>query len=196
MGKRLVDLLGSLLGLIVFLPIFLIIVIRIKFDSQNPIFFRQTRVGKNGKLFKIYKFRTMVENGEKMGLQVSKSDDPRITKVGKFLRKYNLDEIPQFINVLRGDMSIVGPRPEVPKYVKLYKQDYREILKVKPGMTDYGTLQFMKENELLKDIENYEEKYIKDILPIKIQYYKKYIKEMSVVNDLKIILQTISKIIK
>lgn len=194
-GKRLLDLLGSLFGFFIFLPVVVIITIQIKLNSQSSVFFKQTRVGKNGKLFKIYKFRTMVENGEKIGPQVSKADDPRITKVGEFLRKYNMDEIPQFINVFKGEMSLVGPRPEVPKYVEAYLKDYKEILKVKPGMTDYATLEFIEENKFLKDIENHEEKYLKEILPVKIRYYKKYIKEMSLVNDFKIILKTIGRII-
>jgi len=189
--KRIFDFTASLLGLIVLSPLFLVIAILIKLDDGGSIFFRQTRVGQYGKPFKIYKFRTMVENAEKLGAQVTKGDDPRITKVGRFLRKYKLDELPQLINVLKGEMSLVGPRPEVPKFVKLFEEDYKEILKVKPGITDYASLEFKDENELLKGAENPEEVYIREILPKKIEYYKRYLKEISFTTDLKVIFKTI-----
>ena len=194
--KRVFDFIASLLGLIVLSPLFLVIAILIKLDDGGSIFFRQIRVGQYGKLFKIYKFRTMVENAEKLGAQVTKGDDPRITRVGKFLRKYKLDELPQLINVLKGEMSLVGPRPEVPKFVKLFEEDYKEILQVKPGITDYASLEFKDENELLKGAENPEEVYIKEILSKKIEYYKKYLKDISFTTDLKIILKTIVEIIR
>lgn len=194
--KRIFDFVASFLGLIVLSPLFLVIAILIKLDDGGSVFFRQTRVGQYGKLFKIYKFRTMVENAEKLGAQVTKGDDPRITRVGKFLRKYKLDELPQLINVLKGEMSLVGPRPEVPKFVKLFEEDYKEILQVKPGITDYASLEFKDENELLKGVENPEEVYIKEILPKKIKFYKKYLKEISFTTDLKLILKTIWGIVR
>ena len=194
--KRVFDFIASLLGLIVLSPLFLVIAILIKLDDGGSIFFRQTRVGQYGKLFKIYKFRTMVENAEKLGAQVTKGDDPRITRVGRFLRKYKLDELPQLINVLKGEMSLVGPRPEVPKFVKLFEEDYKEILQVKPGITDYASLEFKDENELLKGAENPEEVYIREILPKKIEYYKRYLKEISFTTDLKLIFKTIWGILK
>ena len=194
--KRIFDFTISLLGLIVLSPLFLVIAILIKLDDGGSIFFRQTRVGQYGKPFKIYKFRTMVENAEKLGAQVTKGDDPRITRVGRFLRKYKLDELPQLINVLKGEMSLVGPRPEVPKFVKLFEEDYKEILQVKPGITDYASLEFKDENELLKGAENPEEVYIREILPKKIEYYKRYLKEISFTTDLKLIFKTIWGIVR
>jgi len=194
--KRIIDFIFSLIGLILLSPLFLIIAILVKKEDGGSVFFRQTRVGQNGKLFKIYKFRTMIENAEKLGAQVTKGNDPRITKIGKFLRKYKLDELPQLINVLKGDMSLVGPRPEVPKYVEPYKKEYEEILKVKPGITDYAALEFIDEEEILKNSQNPEETYLKEVLPIKIQYYKKYINEIGFITDIKLILKTILGIIR
>ncbi len=193
--KRVFDFIASLLGLIVLSPLFLVVAILIKLDDGGSVFFRQTRVGQYGKPFKIYKFRTMVENAEKLGAQVTKGDDPRITRVGRFLRKYKLDELPQLINVLKGEMSLVGPRPEVPKFVKLFEEDYKEILQVKPGITDYASLEFKDESELLKGAENPEEVYI-EILPKKIEYYKRYLKEISFTTDLKLIFKTIWGIVR
>jgi len=194
-GKRLVDFTLSLIGLIVLLPIFLLISLLIKLQDGGSVFFRQERVGFNMKKFKIYKFRTMIENAEKFGPSVTKEDDPRITKIGKFLRKYKLDELPQLINVLKGDMSLVGPRPEVEKYVKYYEEDFKEILStVKPGITDYATLEFRNEEEILKDKDNVEETYIKEILPIKIRLYKKYLNEINLYTDLRLIIRTLWRI--
>jgi len=194
--KRIMDFILAFIGLIFFLPIFIVIAILIKLEDRGSIFFRQTRVGQNGKLFKIYKFRTMVENAEKLGAQITKGDDPRITKIGKKLRKYKLDELPQLINVLKGDMSLVGPRPEVPKYVKAYEEDYKEILKVKPGITDYASLEYIDEEKLLKGAKNPEEVYLKKILPEKIKYYKKYLKDIGFFTDIKLIFQTLLRIIR
>jgi len=138
----------------------------------------------------------MVENADKLGAQVTRSDDPRITKIGKVLRKYKLDELPQLINVLKGEMSLVGPRPEVPKYAKFYKDDYDEILKVKPGITDYASIEYRNENELLAGAEDVEKVYLEEILPKKIEYYKKYLRDISFLTDLKLILRTIWGILK
>ncbi len=194
--KRFIDIILSLSGLILLFPFFLLIAVLIKKEDGGSVFFRQVRVGQNGKPFKIYKFRTMVENAERLGVKVTKEDDPRITEIGKFLRKYKIDELPQLINVLKGEMSFVGPRPEVPKYVELFRDDYEEILKVKPGITDYASLEYKDENKLLKGVENPEEIYIKEILPVKIKYYKRYIKDISFLTDIKLIIKTIMGIVK
>ena len=194
--KRIFDFVASFCGLIALSPMFFVIAILIKREDGGRVFFRQTRVGQNGKLFKIYKFRTMVENAEKMGSQVTKGDDPRITRIGKILRKYKLDEFPQLINVIKGEMSLVGPRPEVPKYVKFFEEDYKEILKVKPGITDYASLEYKDENELLKEADDPEKVYLEKILPEKIKYYKRYLKEIGFFTDLKLILRTIVGVFK
>lgn len=194
--KRLLDFSLSFIGLIFLIPVFLIIAFLVKKEDGGSVFFRQTRVGQNGKLFKIYKFRTMVEDTEKLGALVTREKDPRITKIGKLLRKYKLDELPQLINVLKGEMSLVGPRPEVPKYVKLYKEKYEKILKVKPGITDFAAVEFIDEEKILNDAENPEEVYLKEILPIKIKYYEKYIREVGFLTDIKLIFKTIFRIFR
>jgi lipopolysaccharide/colanic/teichoic acid biosynthesis glycosyltransferase len=194
--KRAIDLFFSSVGLIILSPLFIFLIILVRVDSKGPIFFRQERVGKDGTLFRIYKFRTMVEDAEKLGPQVSKIDDRRITRVGNFLRKYKLDEIPQLLNVLRGEMSLVGPRPEVPRYVEKFGEDYREILRVKPGITDYASLRFREEAKILNQHEDVEDKYLKEILPDKIEYYKRYIRDRSIARDLGLIFKTLIHIIK
>ena len=195
-AKRLLDLCVSGFGLLLLTPFFILISILIKLDSPGPIFFRQSRVGAAFTPFRIFKFRTMVNDAEKHGAQVSTGDDPRITRVGWFLRKYKIDELPQLINVILGDMSLVGPRPEVPKYVEAFRKDYEEILTVKPGITDFASLEFKDENELLKATENPEEKYLAEILPAKIKYYRKYLQEQGLVTDIKLILKTLLGIIR
>ncbi len=192
--KRAIDITLSALGLIALIPLFLLVAVLIKREDRGSVFFRQVRVGQGGKLFRIYKFRTMVENAEKLGVQVTKGDDPRVTRIGKFLRKYKIDELPQLINVLKGDMSLVGPRPEVPKYVEAYREDYEEILKVKPGITDYASLEYIREEEILKETSNPEETYIKEILPQKIELYKRYVRELSFKTDMAILFKTIIRI--
>ena len=173
----------------------LIIAILIKLDSKGPIFFKQVRVTKNGREFKIFKYRTMKIGSDKYS-QITVGKDSRITKVGDFLRKYKLDEIPQLINVLIGDMSLVGPRPEVPKYVALYTEEQREILKVRAGITDYASIEFSNENDILANEVDPEKAYIEKIMPRKIELNKKYLSEISVMTDIKIILLTIKKILK
>jgi glycosyltransferase len=173
----------------------LIIAILIKLDSKGPIFFKQVRVTKNGREFKIFKYRTMRVGSDKFS-QITVGKDSRITKVGDFLRKYKLDEIPQLINVLIGDMSLVGPRPEVPKYVALYTEEQREILKVRAGITDYASIEFSNENDILANETDPEKAYIEKIMPRKIELNKKYLSEISVMIDIKIILLTIKKILK
>jgi len=173
----------------------IIIAILIKLDSKGPVFFKQVRVTKNGREFKIFKYRTMRVGSDKFS-QITIGKDSRITKVGDFLRKYKLDEIPQLINVLIGDMSLVGPRPEVPKYVALYTEEQREILKVRAGITDYASIEFSNENDILANETDPEKAYIEKIMPRKIELNKKYLSEISVMTDIKIILLTIKKILK
>ena len=195
MLKRIFDITLSLFGLIILLPFMLIIAILIKIDSKGPVFFKQIRVTKNGKEFKIFKYRTMRVGSDKYS-QITVGKDGRITKIGSFLRKYKLDEIPQLINVLIGDMSLVGPRPEVPKYVALYTEEQEEILKVRAGITDYASIEFSNENDLLASEEDPEKAYIEKVMPKKIELNKKYLSEISVLTDIKIIILTIKKIIK
>ncbi|QQB74483.1 sugar transferase [Fusobacterium canifelinum] len=195
MLKRIFDIILSLFGLIILLPFILIIAILIKLDSKGPVFFKQVRVTKNAREFKIFKYRTMRVGSDKYS-QITVGKDNRITKVGAFLRKYKLDEIPQLINVLIGDMSLVGPRPEVPKYVVLYTDEQKEILKVRAGITDYASIEFSDENDLLASEEDPEKAYIEKVMPKKIELNKKYISEISILTDIKIILLTIKKILK
>ena len=195
MLKRIFDITLSLFGLIILLPFMLIIAILIKLDSKGPVFFKQIRVTKNGREFKIFKYRTMRVGSDKYS-QITVGKDNRITKIGAFLRKYKLDEIPQLINVFIGDMSLVGPRPEVPKYVALYTKEQKEILKVRAGITDYASIEFSDENDLLASEEDPEKAYIEKIMPKKIELNKKYILEISILTDIKIILLTIKKILK
>ena len=195
MLKRIFDITLSLFGLIILLPFMLIIAILIKIDSKGSVFFKQIRVTKNGKEFKIFKYRTMRVGSDKYS-QITVGKDGRITKIGSFLRKYKLDEIPQLINVLIGDMSLVGPRPEVPKYVALYTDKQKEILKVRAGITDYASIEFSNENDLLASEEEPEKAYIEKIMPKKIELNKKYLSKISILTDIKIILLTIKKILK
>ena len=195
MLKRIFDITLSLFGLIILLPFMLIIAILIKFDSKGPIFFKQIRFTTGGREFKILKYRTMRVGSDKYS-QITVGKDERITKIGSFLRKYKLDEIPQLINVLIGDMSLVGPRPEVPKYVALYTDEQKEILKVRAGITDYASIEFSNENDLLALEEDSEKAYIEKIMPKKIELNKKYLSEISMLTDIKIILLTIKKILK
>jgi lipopolysaccharide/colanic/teichoic acid biosynthesis glycosyltransferase len=196
MVKRLFDLFISVAGLIALSPIFTLIAVLTMLDSPGPVFFRQTRVGQFGKLFRIYKFRTMVADAENLGAQVSTGDDPRITRIGAILRKYKIDELPQLFNVVIGEMSLVGPRPEVPRYVEAFKKDYEEILTVKPGITDFASLEYKDENELLKGSNNPEDKYLKEILPSKIEFYRKYLREQNLVTDLKLIFKTLWRLVR
>ena len=195
MLKRIFDITLSLFGLIILLPFMLIIAILIKFDSKGTVFFKQIRITKGGKEFKIFKYRTMKVGSDKYS-QITVGKDERITKIGSFLRKYKLDEIPQLINILIGDMSLVGPRPEVPKYVALYTDEQKEILKVRAGITDYASIEFSDENNLLALEEDSEKAYIEKIMPKKIELNKKYLSEISILTDIKIILLTIKKILK
>ena len=189
--KRLIDFSSALVGLCLLAPVLVFISIFIKFESRGPVLFRQKRVGRAGRPFHIYKFRTMRAGSERNGLPITVQKDPRITRLGTFLRRYKLDELPQLINVLRGEMSLVGPRPELEKYVTIYGEDYREILSILPGMTDFAALEFRDENERLRAAQNPEEVYIHQILPEKIKLYKKYLRQRGFSTDLSLIARTI-----
>ena len=195
MIKRGIDILFSLIGLICLFPFFIFISFFIFITSKGGVFFVQLRVGKNNKDFKLYKFRTMFLNSDNKGLLTVGNNDKRITKLGYYLRKNKLDELPQLINVLNGTMSLVGPRPEVRKYVNLYNSEQKSILDVKPGITDLASIMYYNENEILAKSVNPEQTYINEIMPIKLELNKQYINEMSLLTDLKIIFKTFIKLI-
>lgn len=194
--KRLCDIVASFIGLLILLPLFLFLGIWISMESRGGVFYKQIRVGRNGVDFKLWKFRSMVPDADKKGLLTVGGRDPRITRAGYFLRKYKLDELPQLINVLLGDMSLVGPRPEVRKYVDLYSDEQRKVLSVRPGITDHASLEYFEENELLAKSDNAEETYIKEVMPAKLKLNARYINESGLITDLKIIARTILRIIR
>ncbi len=197
LAKRFFDLVFVLLGLIFLLPVFLLIAIVIKLDSKGSIFFKQIRVGQYGKHFRVLKFRTMVMNAEEKGAKITIGGDSRITKVGIFLRKYKFDELPQLLNVLKGEMSLVGPRPEVPEYVEFYSDEMKNIvLSVPPGITDRASIEFRDENEILSGSTDPVMDYREKVLPIKLDYYKKYVQERSLWLDFSLIIGTFSAIIR
>ena len=194
---RFFDILLSGIGLIVLSPIFFILSIWIKLDSEGPVFYKQNRVGKDNVDFLLFKFRSMVTDADKTGLLITVGGrDPRVTKSGYFIRKYKLDELPQLINVVWGDMSLVGPRPEVRKYVELYNNEQRKVMTVKPGITDYASIEYIDENKILGESEDPEKTYIEIILPEKIRHNMKYINNKSIKEYFKIILLTIMKILQ
>ncbi len=192
--KRLFDILFSLIVLAFAAVPFVFIALAIVFDSKGGVFFHQERVGLNGKHFFLHKFRTMRPATEKLGQLTVGTRDPRITGIGYFLRKYKLDELPQLFNILKGEMSVVGPRPEVPKYVAMYNEQQRVVLTVKPGLTDFASIDFVDENALLSESENPERTYIEEIMPLKLNLNLKYVREMSLMTDLRIIGGTFSAI--
>lgn len=195
MIKRSFDLIFSCFGLLVLLPIFFPIGALIKIDTKGPILFLQERVGIKGKIFKIYKFRTMYLNSEKKS-SLTVGDDERITRLGKFLRKYKLDELPQLMNVLKGDMSMVGPRPEVLDFVNRYPLESRnKILSVRPGITDEASIAMINENEILKNYNDPHKDYLELIVPIKINHYLEYVENRSFFGDCRIIIKTLLKIL-
>lgn len=194
--KRLFDIFASFIGLILLSPLFLIVSLLICTTSKGGIFFKQIRIGKNGKPFKILKFRSMVANAEKKGLQISTGTDMRVTKVGKIIRKTKIDELPQLINVLIGQMSLVGPRPEVPKYVDMYTEEQKKVLTVKPGITDLASIEFRNENELLSEAENPEIYYIEEIMPKKLALNLEYIEKSGFFYDIVLIFKTLWRIVK
>jgi len=194
MMKRAFDIIVSFLGLVVLCPLVLLVAGAIKLDSRGPIFFRQERIGRGFRPFFIFKFRTMAQDSIARGQSITVGDDPRITRVGWFLRKAKIDELPQLINVLRGEMTFVGPRPEVPQYVKLFRQDYEEILKVRPGITDLASIKYCDEAAILGQCENPEEEYVTHVLPDKISLGKEYIRQSSLLFDLTVIFKTLLKV--
>ena len=196
MIKRIVDILFSIIGILILLPFFILISLIILMDSKGGTFYKQLRVGKDGKDFKLLKFRSMRTDSDKQGLITVGGRDKRITRIGYFIRKYKIDELPQLINVLIGEMSLVGPRPEVRKYVDMYSQEQLKVLSVKPGITDFASIEYSNENELLGKAENPEEVYINEIMPAKLLLNLKYISEKSIGTDFKIIFKTLGKIFK
>jgi lipopolysaccharide/colanic/teichoic acid biosynthesis glycosyltransferase len=192
---RVLDFIFSFLGLLVFLPFLIFIGIIIKLNSKGPVFYKQSRVGLNGIDFNIFKFRTMRINSDKLGLITVGGRDPRITSVGYFLRKYKLDELPQLVNVLVGDMSLVGPRPEVKKYVDLYTLEQRGVLNIRPGITDWASIKYSDENVILGKSSDPERDYIEKVMPDKLKYNFLYIRNYGVLEYFKIIFTTLWKIL-
>ncbi len=194
MIKRLLDIIAALSGLIILSPFFILLALAIVIDSRGGVFYRQIRVGQNNKDFGLFKFRSMQSGADKKGLLTVGGRDSRITRVGYFIRKYKLDELPQLLNVVLGDMSLVGPRPEVRKYVELYNAEQKRVLDAKPGITDYASIEYFNENELLAQSSKPEETYINEVMPAKLKLNLKYIGEQSLLTDVKIIYRTIRKI--
>lgn len=193
---RFLDLLISLLGILFLMPLLIIISLLIKLDSKGSIFYRQTRVGKDCEDFELLKFRTMRTDADKLGLLTIGGRDERITRVGYYLRKFKVDELPQLYNVLIGNMSLVGPRPEVRKYVRFYDFDQMEVLKVRPGITDWASIEYSNENDILSKSSDPEQSYIEVVMPEKIRLNMIYINSRNVGQYLKIILLTVIKIIR
>ena len=194
MLKRFFDLILSFIGLLIIVPILFLITILIKISSSGPVFYKQVRVGKNNKDFKIFKFRTMHVNAHKKGLLTVGGRDPRVTSIGYYLRKFKLDELPQLINVFKGDMSFVGPRPEVRQFVNLYSGIQKKVLNVKPGITDLASIEFRNENEILSKEEDPNQYYIDYIMPKKLEINLKYINQRNLLKDFVVIIKTIKVI--
>lgn len=194
--KRVFDILLSSLGLLLLSPLFFAVAVVIKVQDSGPVFFVQERVGMNFRTFRLYKFRTMLSGTSYAGPPVTTAGDPRITSVGRALRWAKLDELPQLINVLKGDMSLVGPRPELMKYVELFRSEYDKILSIRPGITDFAAIDFRNEEFILNKYQDPEEGYVTEVLPAKIVLYKKYLNEMCFATDLKLIILTILKILR
>lgn len=189
--KRLFDITASFFGILILSPLFVFISLWVGLSSKGGVFYKQIRVGKNNKDFKLYKFRSMRVNSDKQGLLTVGSKDSRITKAGYFIRKYKIDELPQLFNVLKGDMSFVGPRPEVRRYVDLYSEEQMKVLSVRPGITDPASIKYRNENDLLSSANNPEEYYIQYIMPDKLKINIDYINKRTFFKDIKIIFQTI-----
>lgn len=193
---RFFDIVFSGIGLILLSPLFLVLYILIRLESKGGGFYSQQRIGKDGVPFNLYKFRSMRKDADKKGLITVGGHDPRITKIGYFIRKYKLDELPQLFNVLKGDMSLVGPRPEVEKYTKLYTPEQRKVLSVVPGITDWASIEYVDENVILGKAEDPDKAYIEQVMPDKIKYNMKYINNRSVGEYFKIIFTTFYRIIR
>jgi lipopolysaccharide/colanic/teichoic acid biosynthesis glycosyltransferase len=196
MIKRLFDIVMATAGLAVLSPVLAWIAFRIRLEDRGPVFYRGERIGHHGKHFHIFKFRTMVADAENLGASSTSDDDPRITRIGRSLRNYKLDELPQLINVLKGDMSIVGPRPQVKWAVDLYSPQEREILRVRPGITDMASIKFANEEEILKGSSAPDKDYIEKIHPEKMRMSLEYVRNRSFVGDMKVILLTVYAIAK
>lgn len=194
-AKRAFDVVVSAAALVVISPLLLVLAILIKVGSRGPVFYRGVRIGRDGKPFRMYKFRTMVPDADKIGGPSTAGDDPRLTRIGAWMRGYKLDELPQFINVFLGDMSFVGPRPEVAHYVKMYTPEERRLLSVRPGITDYASLRFSNEAEILRGHEDPEEAYMRLIRPEKIRLGLEYVDGWSFRDDIRIIAATIKRLI-
>ena len=194
--KRAMDVLVSGGALLVIWPVLLLIALAIKIDDPGPVFYRQVRVGRGGKPFRIFKFRTMIVDADKKGLSITVGQDKRITRMGALLRKTKLDELAQLLNVFVGDMSFVGPRPEVQRYVDLYTPYQRQVLLVRPGITDYASIAYRNENDLLAGADDPERMYIEEIMPAKIELNMKYLREISPIADLRLIFGTIAAVIR
>lgn len=193
--KRGLDIIGALFGLLLLAPLFAVIAVLIKIDSPGSVFFRQERIGKGFRAFLIYKFRTMVPNAPLIGGTVTTTSDPRITKLGAILRDTKIDELPQLINVLKGEMSLVGPRPEMQEYVDMFRTQYAKVLSVRPGMTDLASLKYRHEAEILSRAANPEEEYVKHILPDKLRLAEEYVRRSCLGLDLMLIFQTFLKLL-
>jgi lipopolysaccharide/colanic/teichoic acid biosynthesis glycosyltransferase len=197
MMKRSLDFAIALLAVVFLIPLFVAVAAWIRFDSKGPVFYTQVRVGRHGQPFRMFKFRSMTHGAPVSGREITVGGDPRITHAGAFLRRAKLDELPQLFNVLMGDMSLVGPRPEVPKYVALYPEAARrQILSVKPGITDEASLQFLRESEILARSRDPDAAYVEEILPLKIELYMKYVATRSLIGDLRIIWRTIARVVR
>jgi lipopolysaccharide/colanic/teichoic acid biosynthesis glycosyltransferase len=188
--KRAIDLILSALGLFLLLPVLVVVAVWIKLDSKGPVLFRQERIGQGLRKFVIFKFRTMVEDAPHKGGQLTTSEDPRITRAGRILRDTKIDELPQLINVLRGEMSLVGPRPEVSRYVDLFPSEYEEILQMPPGITDLASLKYRNESAALQFAPDAEREYITRLLPDKIALAKEYVRRSSFSLDIALLLKT------
>jgi len=197
MVKRLFDWLASGMGLVLLSPFFLVLAVWIKLDSAGPVFFRQERVGQGGRLFRIHKFRTMFMNADCRDLQITVGEDARVTRAGLWLRKYKLDELPQLLDVWLGNMSLVGPRPEVSRYVTCYPNDVRDVvLSVRPGITDRASIEFKDENKILGCAVDPHMAYVNEVIPIKLRYQVDYVNSNSLIGDVWIIFRTLISLVR
>jgi len=194
--KRLFDVVAAVAGLLVLSPLFALVALAIKLTSRGPVFFRQERVGRDFQPFRIYKFRTMVVDAPKLGGQITAGRDPRITSIGHLLRKTKLDELPQLLNVLSGEMSLVGPRPEVPKYVEMFRPQFAEVLSVRPGITDLASVKYRDENEILGQADDPEAAYVNQVLPDKLALATEYVRRASFWFDVRLIFATFWKVLR
>lgn len=196
MIKRLFDVVAAVGGLLVLSPLFALVALAVKLTSRGPVFFRQERVGRDFQPFRIYKFRTMVVDAPKLGGQITAGRDPRITSIGHLLRKTKLDELPQLLNVLSGEMSLVGPRPEVPKYVEMFRPQFAEVLSVRPGITDLASVKYRDENEILGKADDPEAAYVNQVLPDKLALATEYVRRASFWFDVRLIFATFWKVLR